>query len=219
MANKLISKATIASILFSTLLAPQTLATTTETLKETKPHTETITTSTLQTVPHHTAEGKVFVDSYNQTGLYTIVKHQNNQPNLTIVLGEESLKHVNTNEDTLYLYPTKDTWTDHIELNAHWIQQLLEEKEFTHYTNITWVGHGQAADFIAHLIANNPTRIHNTTLSQGGKYHSYKLTQATYDQLLNMNITIKNTNPKTAKEIAQSYTTHGFQNVTFETQK
>lgn len=219
MANKLISKATIASILFSTLLAPQTLATTTETLKETKPHTETITTSTLQTVPHHTAEGKVFVDSYNQTGLYTIVKHQNNQPNLTIVLGEESLKHVNTNEDTLYLYPTKDTWTDHIELNAHWIQQLLEEKEFNHYTNITWVGYGQAADFIAHIIANNPTHIHNTTLVQGGHYHSYKLTQASYDQLLNMNITIKNTNPKTAKEIAQSYTTHGFQNVTFETRK
>lgn len=219
MANKLISKASIASILFSALLSPHALATEATPLRETKPHTETITTSTLQTVPHHTAEGKVFVDSYNQTGLYTTVKHETNQPNLTIVLGEESLTHVNTNEDTLYLYPTKDTWTDHIELNAHWIQQLLEEKEFNHYTNITWVGYGQAADFIAHIIANNPIHIHNTTLVQGGHYHSYKLTQASYDQLLNMNITIKNTNPKTAKEIAQSYTTHGFQNVTFETRK
>lgn len=214
MAHKLISKATIASLMFSALITPQTIAAEPTTTRFTKPHTETVTTSALHTVPDHTVEGKIFTDSYAQTGLYTTVTHHSNQPNLTIVLGEESLNHVNTNEDTLYITPPAHSWTDYTELNAHWIQQLLEENDFRHYTNITWIGHGQAADFIAHLIANNPTRIHNAILVQGGEYYTHKLTQATYDQLLNLNITIKNTNPDEAKRIAHTYTTHGFQNVT-----
>ena len=214
MSNRFISKATVAALMFTAMLAPQANATTPTETRTTEPRTETITTSTLVSVPNHTAEGRLFVDSYNQTGFYTIVKHETNQPNLTIVLGEESLAHVNTNEDTLYIYPTAENWSDYPELNSHWVQQLLEEPEFAHYTNITWVGHGQAADFIAHIITNEPSRVQNAIMVQGGEYISHKLTQASYTQLQNMGITIKNNNAQELKEIAHSYQIRGFQNIT-----
>lgn len=113
MAHKIISKATIASLMFSALIAPQAIAAEPTTTRFTKPHTETVTTSTLHAAPNHTAKGKVFTDSYDQTGLYTTVTHHNTQKNLTIVLGEESLNHVNTNEDTLYITPPAHSWTDY----------------------------------------------------------------------------------------------------------
>lgn len=216
MANKFIPKATIAALMFTAMLAPQATATTLTETRTTEPRIETIATSTLVSVPNHTAEGKLFVDSYNQTGFYTTVKHETNQPNLTIVLGEESLAHVNTNEDTLYIYPTAEDWADYPELNSHWVQQLLEEPEFSHYSNITWVGHGQAADFIAYIIANEPTHVQNVVMVQGGEYFSHKLTQASYTQLQNMSITIKNDNAQALKEIVHSYQTRGFQNITTE---
>lgn len=218
MANKIVSKATIASLMFSALLTPQTLAAEPTPTRQTKPYTETLATTQLNTTENYTAHGKIFTDTYGQTNLYTHIQNTTPTKNLTIILGEESLTD-NITGDILYTTPTRthshqQSWTDYTELNQHWIHELLETPPFDNYTNITWVGKEKAADFIADTIAQNPKHITHAILINGGEYTSSGLTQATYDQLLNLNITIKNTASEDAENIAHAYKSHGFQNVT-----
>jgi len=216
--EKFISKATIASMIFSAILSPYASADDEIYVqRDDRSATNMLSYSTSTETPRYVSKGKVFVDSFDQSGLYSFVKSEKgSSQNLTIVLDEDSVKYANTLDDTMYLRPIREengTWTQFFESNAHWVSELLASEDFLDYTSISLIGKGDSADFISSLVATHPDRIHSVTLVDGGEYISERLTQASYDQLLNMEIIIKGRNNTLSQEVARSYKEKGFQKI------
>lgn len=216
--GKFISKATIASMIFSAMLSPYASADTEVYVQEgERSTTNVLSYSTSTEAPQYVSEGKVFVDSFDQPGLYSFVKsEEGNSKNLTIVLDEDSVGYTHTLDDTMYLRPAREengTWTQFFESNAHWVSELLSSEDFRDYTSISLIGKGDAADFISGLVATQPDRIYSVTLVDGGEYISERLIQASYDQLLNMDIIIEGGNNTLSQEVARSYKGKGFQKI------
>lgn len=216
--GKFLSKATIASMIFSAMLSPYANAEVATYDKELeRAGSDVLAYTSVTDAPEYITEGKVFVDSFSQPGLYSIVKNESNiSQDLTVVLGEDSVGYADNTDDTMYLRPVKEddgTWTQYFESNSHWVQDLLESEDFQQYENISWVGKNDAADFISGVVAYHPDRINSVTLVDGGVYAYEKLTQASYDQLLNMEVSIQGSDSKIKEDVAQSYLDRGFQQV------
>mgnify|MGYP006927494629 FL=1 len=216
--GKFISKATIASMIFSAMLSPYANADTSTYVQDGgQSTTNVLSYSTSTEAPQYVSEGKVFVDSFEQPGLYSIVKNgEVSSQDLTIVLDEGSVSYADNVDDTMYLRPVREddgTWMQYFESNAHWISDLLSSQEFDQYESISWVGKGDSADFISELVATQPDRIHAVTLVDGGEYTSEKLTQASYDQLLHMEVNIEGGDVHDLQQVAKSYLNRGFQKV------
>lgn len=215
--GKFLSKATIASMIFSAMLSPYANAEAVLENDDAQLESQVLTHTTVTDAPEYITEGKVFVDSFSQPGLYSIVKNESNiSQDLTVILDEDSIGYADNADDTMYLRPVKEddgTWTQYFESNAHWVQDLLESEDFQQYENISWVGKNDAADFISGVVAHHPERINSVTLIDGGLYAYEKLTQASYDQLLNMEVSIQGNDSEIKENVAQSYLDRGFQQV------
>lgn len=214
--GKFISKATIASMIFSAMLSPYASAE--SVLEDDNTQSSHVLAHTSVTdATNYITEGKVFVDSFHQPGLYSIVKNEDSvSQDLTVVLGDDSVGYADSTDDTMYLRPVREddgTWTQYFESNAHWVTNLLNSDDFTQYENISWVGKHDAADFISELVSYTPEYVDAVTLVDGGEYISHKLTQVSYDQLLNMDVSVQGVDDQRKNNVAQSYRDRGFQQV------